>query len=97
MIKLNKKNVFVTEVADKFALVDRDGSQIYIVDATNAEKFNAGESFEVISTETAMIQASTSNSNPGGNAGGGSGEGNFGSFGASGDGFEGFDGFSSLD
>ncbi len=60
MAKLGKENVFLVEVEDKLALIDRNAGMIHIVDAENAERWNKGEEFETITTEKSIIQAGNS-------------------------------------
>lgn len=57
MAKLGKENVFLVEVDDKFALIDRNAGMIHVVDADNAQLWNKGEEFEMISSENSIIQA----------------------------------------
>ena len=66
MAKLGKENVFLVEVEDKLALIDRNAGMIHIVDAANAERWNNGEEFATISSEKSIIQAGS------GSVGGGS-------------------------
>lgn len=66
MAKLGKENVFLVEVEDKLALIDRNAGMIHIVDAENAERWNKGKEFTTITTEKSIIQAGSAQ------AGGGS-------------------------
>ena len=67
MAKLGKENVFLVEVEDKLALIDRNAGMIHIVNAENAERWNKGEEFTTISTEKSIIQAGSpgQTNNPG--------------------------------
>ncbi len=69
MAKLGKENVFLVEVEDKFALIDRNAGMIHVVDANNAELWNKGEEFEVISSENSIIQAGSGTSAQSGGTG----------------------------
>ena len=67
-MKISKKNVFLVEVEDQFALIDRSAGLIHIVDAENARLWESGQDVSVVSTSKTVIAAGSGN---GGLTGGG--------------------------
>ena len=68
-MKVSKNNVFLVEVEDQFAIIDRSAGLIHIVDAANAKQWEAGNEFSVQSTSQTVIAAGSGFG--GGSAGGG--------------------------
>ena len=69
-MKISKSNVFLVEVEDQFAIIDRSAGLIHIVDADNAKQWEAGNDVTVQSTSKTVIAAG-SGDNGGNSAGGG--------------------------
>ena len=56
-MKISKSNVFLVEVEDQFAIIDRSAGLIHIVDAANAKQWEAGNDVTVQSTSKTVIAA----------------------------------------
>jgi hypothetical protein len=69
-MKISKKNVFLVEVEDQFALIDRSAGLIHIVDAENARLWESGQDVSIVSTSKTVIAAGTSGGAPGSVGGG---------------------------
>jgi len=56
-MKISKSNVFLVEVEDQFAIIDRSAGLIHIVDSENAAQWQAGNDVTVLSTSKTVIAA----------------------------------------
>ncbi len=58
MAIIKKENVFLVEVEDKFALIERSAGLIHVIDASSVKLWEAGQDIEVLSTSIAIAAAS---------------------------------------